>query len=208
MSDYTIVDYIKDLHDPNLPHIKSREHFQDFYNFLGTEDVQKAQSAGDYSFFLKPKGNILELGCHWGFNCLKWAKMGFVCTGVDLSKTLIEHGRSMIAQETPEVRERITLIVSFIEDFIPQIKYDTVVLTETLEHVMDPEPVIKKAGQCLKSTGLLYASAPSVKTGNNSHVRGITREEMERLIKIGGMQLVSLDVISETTIAVAQRKTI
>jgi len=203
--EYTFEDYKKDLVDPEIPHIKSREHFKAFYDQLGTDDVQKSQGpVGQQISLVKPKGLILELGCHWGFNCLYYAKQGFKCTGVDVSTTLIAHGLKMLLKESKVVNSNVVLINSFIEDFIPPHLYDTIILTETLERVIDPLIILKKAKECLKEDGIIYISAPASMIGSNSHVRGINGDEMTKLINDAGLSVVSMNSTIDETLAIAK----
>jgi 2-polyprenyl-6-hydroxyphenyl methylase/3-demethylubiquinone-9 3-methyltransferase len=189
---YSRKDYEDDLLNPSLPHIKNREHFKAFYDELGKDPAQYVQTYyAPLSNFIVPKGRILELGCHWGFNLIHWARQGFYCVGLELSEGLVDYGIGKIAQESKEVRERITLLRGWIEDFVPPEKYDTVVLTEVLEHVMDPLIIMQKAAECLTLDGLLYISAPAQKTGNYSHVRSITQQDIEYLLNHSGLKVFS-----------------
>jgi hypothetical protein len=64
---YDREDYLRDLRDESMPHIRSREHFRDFYDELGRDPVQKAQSCKlERRAFVEPKGSMIELGCHIG----------------------------------------------------------------------------------------------------------------------------------------------
>lgn len=182
--EYNNEQYLKDLEDPNFSHLESKEHFQNFYNELGKQPSQMNQKfVAGRSGFIFPREKILELGCHWGFNLILWAKQGFQCTGIEVSKTLVEYGNKQIEKENEDVQSRIKLINGFIEDFIPEQKYDTIILTETLEHVIDPLVILRKAASCLDYNGLIYISVPSAKWGNSSHVRGLNKFQLNELIK-------------------------
>ncbi len=204
--EYKFEDYTKDLSNPEMPHAKNKERFQEFYNQLGVCPIQRTQNGPttDLSFIVL-RGMVLELGCHCGYNCIDWAKKGVSCTGIDVSETLIEFAKEKLSSEPKEVQDRVVFIHSFIEDFIPPIQYDTIVLTETLEHVMSPLPVLIKAKECLKPGGLLYISSPSIKTGNNSHIRGIDANMMAELLNSSGLKIILVqDVASQrTTYAIA-----
>ncbi len=203
---YTADDYKKDLVNPEFPHIKSRERFKAFYNQLGNCPTQRNQKhSSNHTFFIKPKGRILELGCHWGFNCIYYAKQGFACTGIDVSETLIAYGKEKVLQEEKNIQDKVVLISSFIEDFIPVGKYDTIVLTETLEHTIDPKAVMMKVVECLAEDGLVYISAPTKKIGNSSHIRGINEEQMRVLIDSVGLSIVNIFLLLEQTNAIAKK---
>lgn len=182
---YTRKDFLNDLQDVNIPHIKDRERYKNFYEELGRDFIDTNVDQKDLNLrmdFVIPKGKILELGCHAGINLIDWARKGFECVGVDISESLIELGKKKIALEPEEVQKRISFINSFIEDLEVKELFDTIVLTETLEHVIDPLLVLKKATDFLKPDGLIYITVPSKRFGNASHVRGINQAQMMDLL--------------------------
>lgn len=186
---YTIEDYRKDLRNPEMEHIKSRERFEAFYTMLGSEPVQKKQNVVMNRFsFIEPKGNIIELGCHVGFNLIHLANQGFNVTGVDVSQTLLDEATDRVSKLPKDVADRITLKKSFIEDLDEGTKYDTIILTETLEHCIDPKPVVEKAHNLLADDGSIFISAPSTRTGTYSHVRGISKDYLRRLLAKCGLK--------------------
>src|SRR5690554_4054438 len=114
---YSREQFLDDLKNPSLRHIQTREDFKEFYDRLGEEDVQKTQTFHDWRMkFIKPKGYLIELGCHAGFDLIHYARLGFEITGVDLSTSLIELAKQKISQEPMVVQSRIKLVNSFIED--------------------------------------------------------------------------------------------
>jgi len=180
---YTKEDFLKDLEDVNVPHIKDKERFKNFYEELGKDSAQEGQKyLGMRMDFVVPNGKIIELGCHIGFNLIQWARKGFECVGVDVSEHLIKLAKDKIELEPEEVQKRITLVNGFIEDLEAKEVFDTVVLTETLEHVINPLVVLKKAVEFLKPDGLIYITVPSKRFGNTSHVRGINQSQMLDLL--------------------------
>jgi 2-polyprenyl-3-methyl-5-hydroxy-6-metoxy-1,4-benzoquinol methylase len=183
-------DYLSDLQNPAIPHIRSRERFRDFYDELGRDPVQKGQSfQGERMTFIEPQGRIIELGCHIGFNLVHYARLGFEITGVDVSEVLLQEAEALAAQEPADVRRRITLIHAFIEDLPSAPQYDTILLLETLEHVIDPAPILCKAAEILSPSGRLYISCPSTRVGTYSHVRGVSIDEGIRLCHAEGLMI-------------------
>jgi len=189
--DYGREDYLKDLQDPNLCHIKDRERFEAFYDELGRDPIQHAQTfEPERLAFIEPVGDILELGCHIGFNLVYYARMGFRAVGVDVSSVLLTEAQKLISKEPLDVQNRIGLIHSFIEDLVPDYRFDTILLLETLEHVIDPLPIIVKARELLAPDGRIYLSAPSIRIGTFSHVRGISVDGGIRLCHAAGLSIV------------------
>lgn len=202
---YSKEQFERDLKNPGLEHIKDRETFKGFYDRLGEMDIQKTQKYKDWRMkFIYPKGKIIELGCHAGFDLIVYAKRGFEITGVDISTSLLELAKGKISQQPEEVQKRITLINSFIEDLPEDKKYDTIILTETLEHVQNPVPVLKKAKNLLAKNGRIFISTPSQREGNYSHVRGISPFEMHALLNIADFTALEVYKKKNLTFAIAR----
>ena len=186
--EYTEDDYRHDL--GSGAHLRSRERFKAFYDRRGRDAEQKAQEVVMKRFaFVQPHGEIIELGCHIGFNLIHLATAGYAVTGVDVSSTLLAEARRRVAALPPEVRKRITLVQGFIEALPEDKCYDTVVLTETLEHVIEPDAVVRKAAALTKPGGKVFVSAPMERLGTYSHVRGIGPEELRAWLEAAGLEV-------------------
>ena len=183
MQKYTKDDYTNDLKNPKMLHIKDKERFKAFYTFLGNEPIQKQQQIVPSRInFIRPKGNIIELGCHAGFQCIFWGQQGFNCIGVDISQPLIDEANVRVST-SKDIKGQVKFICSDILDLdINKLgKFDTIVLTETLEHVMDPDTIFEKAVEFMENDSLLYIAAPSTRVGTYSHVRGITEDYIKKM---------------------------
>ena len=181
---YTRQDYLSDCADPTMAHTKDKERFKAFYNELGNDPIQKAQSyRPDLIEFITPKGRIIELGCHIGFNTIHFASQGFMAIGVDIAETLIAEARNLRSFARQDVQDRVSFITSDILDLdVEELGlFDTIILTETLEHVIDPLPILAKAKELLSPGGSVFVSAPSTRTGTYSHVRGVTVGDMQKM---------------------------
>jgi len=170
---YTQEDFFSDLKNPELLHIKSKERFIAFYEELGKLPVQKKQEMKPRSDFIEPVGDILELGCHVGFHLMHFAKLGHNATGVDISSTLLAEAQIRKNRLPKDIREQVTLIHSDILDLGDIGKFDTIILTAVLEHVIEPFSILEKSIQYMKPASKIYVSAPIHQIGNFSHVRGV-----------------------------------
>lgn len=183
-------DYQKDLLDPSMPHLQSRERFKAFYEHLANGPAKDVQYPAQRMGFVTPSlgGNLLELGCHVAYNLIYWTALDqtLMVTGVDVSSTMLDHARRRIEVLPSSQASRISLIQSFIEDFTSGDTYTDVVLTETLEHVQDPLPVIGQAVRLMSPDTVLWISTPSRRWGNYSHVRGIGQAEMGKMLADAG----------------------
>jgi 2-polyprenyl-3-methyl-5-hydroxy-6-metoxy-1,4-benzoquinol methylase len=177
---YTKQDFESDKKNPDMPHIQSKERYVSFYEQLGLGKKQPRQCVNtELVRFIKPVGNILELGCHAAHNVIYYAQRGFNVIGVEISSTILDIAYSRYRELPDDVRQRIHLIQSDIMDLDCMGKFDTLILTDVLEHVIDPFEVLKKSTEFMLSTSKIYITAPSIRIGNYAHVRGITEEWLE-----------------------------
>ncbi len=138
MKKYDKKHYLEDLKNPEMLHIKDKERFRNFYEEQGKEQIQKNQQVVPKRIkFINPKGKMIELGCHCGFNTIHYAKLGFEITGVDISSTYIEEANKRLSECDEKVRNKCKFIRSDIEDLDENyIKkeglFDCVILTEIL----------------------------------------------------------------------------
>jgi len=129
--------------------------------------------------------HILDLGCAVGNYCVELKSLGFECTGVDVNNAYIE-----IARKKGVEAFTVQGILPFKDR-----SFDTVIIFEVLEHVQDPEPVIKEAlrvarknilitvpdnsqFETLKSAGLTYEHMLE-----RDHVNFFTKSSLEGLLK-------------------------
>lgn len=186
MKNYTREDYLDDLKNPEMLHLKSKERFKAFYEMLGTESIQKVQQVVLERFnFIVPKGKIIELGCHAGFQCIAWSEQGFKCLGVDIAQSLIDEANGRVDNLQHPLKGEIEFMCSDILDLDSNKlgTFDTIVLTETLEHVVDPDPIFEKAVSFMDISSVLYVAAPSTRVGTYSHVRGVSEDYVKKMAK-------------------------
>lgn len=176
---YSREDYLSDCRNPDMPHIKDYGRYCAFYEELGNDPVQKKQQVVPHRIdFIEPRGSVIELGCHVGFNSILWAQQGLSCIGVDFSSTLIEEANRRRDEQSKDTKDRLRFICADILDLSTEELglFDTVVLTEVLEHVPDPLPILEKAVEFMHGQSKLYVSAPDRRVGTYAHVRGISEQ--------------------------------
>jgi SAM-dependent methyltransferase len=100
------------------------------------------------------EGKLLDVGCGDGFFLKEMVRLGFSCTGIDISAKAIERCRARVESIGAEV-----YCIS-IEDFHPPQKFDVVVCGEVLEHVRDDVGFLKQITRLLKENGKLVISVP------------------------------------------------
>ena len=202
MDDYTQDQYFEDLENPKVPHVESREHFKAFYNELGKGPAKDVKYPARMNWVTPGAGaRILELGCSAGYNVVKWLTDDPDCTvgAVDVSASAIHETIRRIKELPMDAQSRVGIFEMFIEDAHEHIHgtFDDVVLTEVLEHVQDPMPVLESAWGFVRKGGTLWVTTPSRRWGNYSHVRGIRAATLASMLQDVGVDVFDIVEIEE-----------
>lgn len=165
----------------DFSHIESKKSYYEFYKKVGklSPKDQQVVIKRISSFLPYLESPIIELGCSSAFNLILFAELGFSSlVGVDCSPTYIKKAKKRIKKNS-----QITLVESFIEDLPEDKKYNTIVLTEVLEHVINVHPILEKCKKLLNENGYIFITSPSERCGSNGHIRGINKKEIVKLLK-------------------------
>jgi 2-polyprenyl-3-methyl-5-hydroxy-6-metoxy-1,4-benzoquinol methylase len=177
--------------EPDYRHLSDRERYKSLYEEVGTVPANlkvKWREEWMRHFHPTPGSNILELGAHNGPNLLHYGRLGHRVTGIDISESLRATFERHKAAEPEEVRSRIEMITGWIEEFVPQVRYDYVLVTEVLEHVADPVAILLKAAECVAWSGSVYISSPTTHWGNNTHVRAVPPSDLAKWLSPAGLE--------------------
>ena len=108
-----------DLYGPDLA---------DFYDRMVGEYI------GDIPLFerhLPPGGRVLDLACGAGRIGIPLAQRGFLVDGLELSEDMLALALEKAAEETPEVRDRLTFVQGDMSDFSLPHRYDLILVGVT-----------------------------------------------------------------------------
>lgn len=101
----------------------------------------------------KPDGRLLDVGCGLGYLVRKAGERGYRARGVDGSNAAVQFGRERLGLDL-ECRR--------LESYeAGEAGQDVVVLNHVLEHVPDPERVLRSAGLWLRPGGVLVVGVPN-----------------------------------------------
>jgi len=109
---------------------------------------------------------VIELGCG-GSGFLRLIANDYECSAVDINPKWIDLGRKRLPQ--------VNYTHSMIEDFTTDERFDSVILMEVLEHVIDPVAILAKARSLLNEDGAVLISTPK-KGGPWDHVDNHVRQ--------------------------------
>ena len=166
---------------------------------------------------------VLEVGAATGYVTKELKKRGCRVTCIES-----DHKMALIAKRFCE-----EIIVEDVEEIdlgevLGRKKFDVVLLGSILEHLREPEKVLKKLIKLLKPSGYVVATIPNIAHGSvrlslltgkfeyrsnglldRTHLRFFTRESMERMFRNVGLDIVEirelkLDIFSAPNIKLKQ----
>jgi len=101
-------------------------------------------------------GSVLDVGCGNGIITRSLGKAGFKVNGIDISNKAIEKAKA--SNDLPNVNFNV---ISAEELAISQQKYDCVICSEVLEHLYQPQDLLKILYQSLEENGILVVTVPN-----------------------------------------------
>ena len=108
---------------------------------------------GDISFHsIKGSGRLLDIGCNEGRGLKVYRRNGYTAEGLELNETA--------AAEAREAGFRI--FADPLEKFEPEKLYDVVVLSNVIEHSLDPKEMLNHVNRVLEPGGQVWISCPNV----------------------------------------------
>ncbi|MEM1082090.1 MAG: class I SAM-dependent methyltransferase [Pseudomonadota bacterium] len=127
---------------------------------------------------------VLDAACGEGYGSHLLATHADRVDGVDIDPVAIEHARSRYVADGLNFHQASILELPF-----PDHQFDCVVSFETLEHLVEHDPLLGEFQRVLKPTGFLILSSPDKKTysdntgyQNEFHLRELYRHELEALL--------------------------
>ena len=140
--------------------------------------------------------HILEVGCGSGAILKYLHDHGARVKGIDLSREYLEYGREQYKLDL----ENINLF-----DLPESHKFDLIIYSDVLEHILNPKDHLEKIKKLLKQNGILYIKVPGIKhtrqayhfdflkSLQNAHVYYFTSTSLTNLVSSCGFSKVYSD---------------
>ena len=104
---------------------------------------------------------VLDVGCSQGITEILLGRRKIHALGVDIAPKAIAYAEKLLAAEAPDVREYVRFLCSdFLVEDLPEKEFDTLILSEILEHLYEPEEMLKKAFLHLRDGGRAIITVP------------------------------------------------
>jgi len=107
---------------------------------------------GDISFHAeRGSGRLLDVGCNEGRGLTLYQRNGFAAEGLELNETA-----------AAEARARGFAVATVpIEEFHPPVPFDVVIVSNVLEHALDPRAMLGEIRRLLRPGGEVWISLPN-----------------------------------------------
>jgi len=112
----------------------------------------------------QPEDNIIELGCGAGHVLIEIPRGNL--TGIDLSEKMLESAQKRFQETT----KKIVLIRGDVENLPEEIKnkkFDKIICSEVIEHVLHPDGVIDEILKIARPNSIVVISIPNERFINN-----------------------------------------
>jgi SAM-dependent methyltransferase len=104
---------------------------------------------------------VLDIGCSQGITSILLAREGFHALGVDVNEEALKFANEFIKSETEQTRNNVQFVfANFMEHDFKSRKFDTVILAEILEHLINPGQIVGKAASLLNTGGRVVITVP------------------------------------------------
>jgi 2-polyprenyl-3-methyl-5-hydroxy-6-metoxy-1,4-benzoquinol methylase len=145
-----------------------KELYEKYYNFGGEQNTLYAKLRemflfsfayrfwvsidGDVAFhaFCGP-GRLLDVGCNEGRSLRIFARHGFQADGLELNRKAAENAR----------QAGFDVQTCLLEEFDPASRYDVAVLSNVLEHSLEPRRMLQEIHRILAAEGQVWISCPN-----------------------------------------------
>jgi 2-polyprenyl-3-methyl-5-hydroxy-6-metoxy-1,4-benzoquinol methylase len=105
--------------------------------------------------------NVLDVGCSQGILPLLLGREGKSVLGLDISQKAIDFAKNALVEEAEDVRHNVSYLRAnfMLHDFGTD-RFETIIIAEVLEHLVNPQDFINKAKTLLVENGTLIVTVP------------------------------------------------
>lgn len=103
---------------------------------------------------------VLDIGCSQGIAELILAREGKKAVGIDIEESVIAYANEALQNQSDSVKRNVKYFVSSVFDYESNQKFDTVILTEVMEHFTSSSSLLQKVKSFLAEEGTIVITVP------------------------------------------------
>lgn len=134
--------------------------YEGYKGELGKEFQMKIQKRFLWMSRMVRGKSVLDVGCSSGIFPILMAREGKTVLGIDIDQSAIQKANNIKSQEEDSVQKKVNFINISMNDLETNEKYDTIILSEILEHVFYPSEILEKATTMLNDDGVIVITVP------------------------------------------------
>lgn len=104
--------------------------------------------------------SVLDIGCSQGIAELILAREGKKAVGIDIEESVIAYANEALQSQSDSVKRNVKYFVSSVFDYESDQKFDTVILTEVMEHFTSSSSLLHKVKSFLAEEGTIVITVP------------------------------------------------
>lgn len=135
--------------------------FDAYKGELGKEFSEKTRNRVNWIVNQVKGENILDIGCSQGIVPIILGREGKSVDAIDIAEESIQYAKKELDLEHSSVKELVQFrVTNFMTEFDFKESYDTVLLTEVLEHISDTKNFLNKIHSLLEENGDFIVTVP------------------------------------------------
>ena len=103
---------------------------------------------------------VLDVGCSQGITEVILAREGKKAVGIDIEPEAIEYAKNAIKSQNSTVQSNVRYEACSIFDFDTENQFDTIILSEVLEHFSSSTALLERVSGLMKQDGVLIVTVP------------------------------------------------
>lgn len=140
--------------------VNSDKIYEGYKGLLGKEFQLKVYNRFLWMSEMVKGNNILDVGCSSGIFSILMAREGKKVIGLDVEKEAIDKANVIKREENDNVQNNVKFMNVSFSDFSDHNKYDTIIMSEVLEHLFYPRVMLEKAVSLLDDDGVIIITVP------------------------------------------------
>jgi ubiquinone/menaquinone biosynthesis C-methylase UbiE len=132
-----------------------------YYGELGPDLARNTRKRVQWMIKNVQGNRILDIGCSQGLVSILLAREGKTVKGIDIAKESIDFANKSLSQEQSQTKALVEFINgNFLYEELPENYFDTIIISEVLEHFFTSKDLLTKANILLNEEGRIIVTVP------------------------------------------------